>query len=233
MRKAPVLIVVFLAALTAGCVMSGKPGKPAVVTPVTPNPVSTTPPPPPSQPLSIPQTQVELPKPQPIADAALPADPAPAIDLPADTATGTRTGQGRGTQIRPGTPQRTDTAQPSNSGANPGANPGTNPAANPVVAPPPAATPAEPPAPTLQEVVSQAELTRYQVQAQGKAREAQQIFDQYSKRPKLTPAQEEVLSQIKSFIESSQAAEKRGDMKTADALAERAQIKARDLVNGR
>jgi hypothetical protein len=220
MRKAPVLTALFLAMLTSGCVLPGKSGKPAVVTPASPNPIASTAPAPASQPLSIPQTQVELPKPQPVPQEALAVDPAPTVELPVETTTGTRPGPGRNTTTRPGTQQRTDNTQPA------------NPAANPPASPPPVVTPAEPPPPTIGEIIPQADLKRYQEQAQSKLREVQQIVDQFARRNR-TPAQDELLTSIKSFVESSAGAEKRNDMKLADALAERALIKAKDLLNGR
>jgi len=219
MRKAPSLTVVLLAVLTTGCVLSGKP-KPAVITPSAPAPVASRSPAPPPQPLSIPQTQVDLPQPQTIDRAALAVDPVPPVELPAETTSGPRPGPGRNTAPRPGTQQRADPSQP------------PNPAANPPATPPPAAIPAEPPPPTIGELVSPGDLKRFQEQAQSKLKEVQVIVDQFARRNR-TPAQDELLTSIKSFVESSGAAEKRNDMKLADALAERALIKAKDLLNGR
>jgi hypothetical protein len=42
-----------------------------------------------------------------------------------------------------------------------------------------------------------------------------------------------VVTNINSFLASSIDAERRGDVKLADALAERAQILAKDLANGK
>src|SRR5713226_236514 len=134
MRKAPALIVVLVALATAGCVVSGKPGKPAAATPVTPNPVVNTAPAPPSQSLSIPQTQVELPALQPVDQAAFAPDPAPPVQITVETST----------QASPG---RTTPRQSSQQNAAPASNP---PAANPPATPPPATTPpAEAPPPTI------------------------------------------------------------------------------------
>src|SRR5215470_12238454 len=85
MRNASALIIVAFATLTAGCVLSGKAPKQAAATPAAPKPVAAAPAPPPP-PLSIPQTQVELPKPQPLDPAALVTEPAPPQEeQPAET----------------------------------------------------------------------------------------------------------------------------------------------------
>src|SRR5712671_1705051 len=160
MRKAPALIVVFVALLTAGCVLSGKPGKPVAATPVIPNPVVNTVPAPPPQSLSIPQTQVELPALQPVDDAAL-ADPTPPVPIPVETSNQASPGRGA--------PARQTSQQP----ATPAANP---PAANQSPTPPPATTPAEP-VPTIQEIVSAADLKKYKDQAQGRWNEVRGILD--------------------------------------------------------
>ena len=57
-------------------------------------------------------------------------------------------------------------------------------------------------------------------------------MDQLAKR-NLTQAQQGVVTNINSFISSSQEAEKKNDMKLADALADRALILAKDLLNGK
>ena len=101
--------------------------------------------------------------------------------------------------------------------------------------PPPATTPAVPEpaaAPPIQEIVPAAEVKRLQEQAQARRRDVQQILDQLSRR-QLGPAQRDVVTTINSLLLSSSDAEKRGDMKTADALADRAQVLARDLINGK
>jgi DNA-directed RNA polymerase subunit F len=61
----------------------------------------------------------------------------------------------------------------------------------------------------------------------------QQILDQFSRRPQLTNAQRDTLTHIRSFMEASLEAENKGDVRQADALAERAQILARDLINAK
>src|ERR1019366_1289973 len=71
--KATALLTALLSILLAGCELRGKPAKSAVP-PAAPKPVaSAAPAPAPLPALSIPQTRVELPKPQPVDPAAPPA----------------------------------------------------------------------------------------------------------------------------------------------------------------
>jgi hypothetical protein len=90
----------------------------------------------------------------------------------------------------------------------------------------------EPAAPQIQEIVAPAEANRLRDQAQNRRRDVQQILDKVQARP-LNPTQSGVVTNIKSLLAASIDAEKRTDMKSADALADRAQILARDLVNGK
>src|ERR1019366_6501733 len=82
------LVTALLSILLAGCELRGKPAKSAVP-PAAPKPaVNPAPAPPPPPPLSIPQTRVELPKPQPVDPGALetetaPPEPPPAAAAPA------------------------------------------------------------------------------------------------------------------------------------------------------
>jgi hypothetical protein len=222
MRKASAIITVALAILTTGCVLSGKNAKPVAQTPPPPKPVAQIPPPPP-QPLSIPQTQVELPRPQPLDPAAFATEPPPPAEAPPETSSPRP--QNAGTR-RPGAGTGSQPARGEGSSATPPATSGT-----PTPALPPAATP-EPAGPTIQEIISPQEVKRLQEQANGRRREASQIVEQLAKR-NLTLAQRNVIATINSFIASSLEADKKGDVKVADALAERAQILAKDLLNGK
>jgi hypothetical protein len=100
------------------------------------------------------------------------------------------------------------------------------------VTPPPAAQPAEPPRPPIQEMISLTELKRLQDQVQARRKEVAQILDQVGRRH-LSREQEVARNNIRNFLTLSDEAEKRGDMRQADALAERAQLLARDLQNGK
>jgi hypothetical protein len=156
---------------------------------------------------------VELPKPQPIDPDALAAEPPFPIETPAD--------QGQRPQQT-----RRNVAGP--------------PAARPESATPPAPTPSTPPAtapptvetpqPPIQEIVPAAESKRLQEQARSRRAEVQQILDQLGRR-QLTPAQKDTVTHIKNFMDGSLEAEGKGDMRQADALADRAQILAKDLSN--
>jgi len=201
MRRASAYLVALLALTTAGCVLSGKNAKPAVVTPAAAKPAATAPAPSLPKPLSLPQTQVELPPAQPVDPAALSAGPPPeqevreAPPVPRPPAA----------RPRPSAGPRPETAAPA--------------------AAPPAADPAPP---QIQEIVPAAEARRFQDSAQSRRRDVQQILDQLGRR-RLSPAERNVITNINSFLTSSLDAERRGDMKLADALADRAQILARDL----
>lgn len=200
MRKAPACIVAIVSVVASGCVMSGKTAKPVTPAPVVAKPVVPPPPAPPPEPLSVPQTQVELPRPQEVDPAAFATDAPVTVELPGPPAAP------RPPAVR--RPTRTET--------------------------PPQAVPATPePAPSpIQEIVSPAEAKRLQDQAIARRRDAQSIVDQLSHR-QLTPAEKDVVTRITSLLTSSVDAERKNDMKLADALADRAQILARDLINGK
>ena len=211
MRKARICIIVAFGVCTAGCVLSGKDKKPVASTPAIVRPApAPTPPPAPASPLSIPQTQVDLPRQQPPVDAnaySLETTP-PQVEVEAPTPS------------RPTTSRRPTTSNP--------------PAPRPEAAQPPATpqtAPPENPAP-IQEIVPPSEAKRLQDQAQARRRDVQQMVDQLSRR-NLNSTQRNSITLINSLMASSTDAEKRADMKLADALAERAQILARDLLNGK
>ena len=102
----------------------------------------------------------------------------------------------------------------------------------PAVAPPVAAPPAPEPRETVQELVSPAESKRLQDKAAGRRVEVKQILEQLGRRP-MTGTQQNVAATIKSFLTLSEEAEKHNDMRQADALAERAQILAKELQSGK
>jgi hypothetical protein len=108
------------------------------------------------------------------------------------------------------------------------------PAANTVQpAPLPAnAAPAESAAPTIGEIVSASDLKRFQDEAIGRRNQVQQILTEVARR-RPTAGQREVITQIDSFLSSSADAEKKGDMRLANTFAERALIKAKDLLNAK
>jgi membrane-bound lytic murein transglycosylase B len=199
--KATALLTALLSILLAGCELRGKPAKSAVP-PAAPKPVaSAAPAPAPPPALSIPQTRVELPKPQPVDPAALeteatPPEPPPAVAAPA----------------------RSRRATPA--------------ASQPAPASPPAATPPPEPRETVQEIVSPAEVKRLQDQAQARRSEVKQILDRLGRR-QLTGTQRNVVATIRNFLTLSGEAENHNDLRQADALAERAQILAKELQSGK
>jgi outer membrane biosynthesis protein TonB len=146
---------------------------------------------------------VQLPKPQPLDEAALqtvtppPAEPA----APA-----------------PKTPPKPKPAQV------------VGPQQKPEPAAPP---PPEAERPRISEIVAPTEVKRLQDQAHGRLREVTGILIEVNKGRPLTQAQRNVVNSINSFVNASSDAEKRNDMRQADALAERAQVLARGLMNGK
>jgi len=203
--NAKALLTVVAVILLAGCSLRGKPAK-SVVVPAAPKPVAATKPAAPPPVLSIPQTRVELPKPQPLDPAALVTEPrAPELPEPPPA-------------VVPARPRRT--------------SPSASQPASPAAAAPAASTPPPETRETFQEIVSPAELKRLQDQALARRREATQILDQLSRR-QLTSAEQGVGATIRNFLALSEEAEKHNDPRQANALAERAQILAKELQSGR
>jgi hypothetical protein len=204
--RAKALLIVVAGIVLAGCSLRGKPAKTAVV-PAAPKPVvAPAPATPPPAPLSIPQTRVELPKPQPVDPAALVTEPRPP-ELPEPPPA-----------PAPARPRRT--------------SPAAGQPASPAATAPAAATPPPETRETFQEIVSPAELKRLQDQALARRREANQILDQLSRR-QLTGAEQGVAATIRNFLALSEEAEKHNDPRQANALAERAQILAKELQSGK
>src|ERR1019366_7473268 len=218
--KATALLTALLSILLAGCELRGKPAKSAVP-PAAPKPVaSAAPAPAPPPALSIPQTRVELPKPQPVDPAALeteatPPEPLPAVAAPARSRRATPAARPPAPVPPRPPPRRPPPA-----------------ATHPAPAPPPAATPPPEPRETVQEIVSPAEVKRLQDQAQARRSEVKQILDRLGRR-QLTGTQRNVVATIRNFLTLSGEAENHNDMRQADALAERAQILAKKLQSGK
>ena len=204
--QAKALLTVVAGIVLAGCSLRGKPAKSAVV-PAAPKPVVAPAPAAPPPALSIPQTRVELPKPQPVDPSALITEPRPP-ELPEPPPA-----------AAPARPRRTS----------PAASQPANPAA---AAPAAAATPPPETRETFQEIVSPAELKRLQDQGLARRREANQILDQLGRR-QLTGAEQKVAATIRNFLALSEAAEKHNDPRQANSLAERAQILAKELQSGK
>ncbi len=207
-----VALALSMALLESACVLTGQP-KPATpaVAPPQPAPVAVTKPAPQStEPLSVPQTQVQLPPPQLVPETvALPPKP----EEPAAT------------PVAPRPPRRTGAAAP---------QPKQEP---PVVGPPAAAnnataaTPVETELAPVQEVIPADEKKRYQDSAQNRRAEIRQLLSQI-KTHRPTAEQNREVKRIQSLVTQSEEVEKRGDMRQADALAERGLTLARGL-NGK
>jgi len=163
----------------AGCAARAKPAVTAAA------PAAPAPPPQ----LSIPQTQVELPRPQPLDPDALstapPAAAPPAANKPPQTTK------------RPATPP-----------------------------------PAEAVRPPIQEILSANEQQRLRGSAQEHRNQALQLVAQAHRRS-LTAAEQALVTRINQFVKSSGDAEKNGDLRSADDLAARAHILAKELQNGK
>jgi hypothetical protein len=83
----------------------------------------------------------------------------------------------------------------------------------------------------VQEILPPEELKRLQDSLAARKQEVHRVLDPALTR-KLTSQQSAVVSRIQSFLQQSEEAEKRGDWRQADALAERAQILAREFQGG-
>jgi hypothetical protein len=94
------------------------------------------------------------------------------------------------------------------------------------VAAPPAT--AEPERPPLQEILPGPERQRLLDEATARKTEARQLVEQ-ARRRHLTRQQSNLVDRIQSFIKQADDAERRGDMRQASELAERALVLARDL----
>jgi len=208
MRRARTALVVWFALSSAGCVLRGKQQTAVATPPPAPAPAVKPAPAPRPQPLSIPQTQAQLPPAQaisPEALATLQSTPAP-VETPAE----------------PRAPRRT--AGPSSAPARAETPPAQAQTPTVVVTP-------EPERPTVQEIVAPAELKRLQESAEARKQEIRKVLEQVQARG-LSRDQREIVTRIQSFVQLSEEAEKRGDMRQADALAERGQLLARELQNG-
>jgi hypothetical protein len=205
-RATQATLAACMAISLAGCVLRGTP-KTAAAVPAAPKPVATAPPAPPPPPLSIPQTNVELPKPQPLDPEALITAPQP--EPVPETSTAARSTR------RPNTP-----------------SPGTASNSPPRTETPPAPPQPEPERPPIQEIVPAAEQKRLQDSVQSRKADITRILDQ-TKNRRLGVLQQGVVRTIRSLVGLADDAEKHGDFRQADALAERAQILARELQSGK
>jgi hypothetical protein len=214
MKPVGAILAATLAIALAGCVLKGKPA-PVAATPVVPKPAPPATPPAPPPPLSVPQVHPDLPAPQPLSTEALTSAEAPG-EPPAPPPAPPRGGSKKGNT--PGNRPR-DTA------------PATTPTA-PMPAPA-AAAPAEPDArPTIQEIVPTEELNRLKLSADSLQAQIRQRLARLPKRG-LTREQKSDVDRINSFLSLSEEAERGGDMRKANELAERGMALAQGLPGAR
>jgi hypothetical protein len=206
MRRQQVIAAAVMALALCGCVLRKKQSARAVPPP--PKPASA--PTPAQRQLSVPQTQVVLPPPQPVAPEALETAPPPpaTVNLPAPARTNRRAGTVVGPQPRPEPP--------------------------PQQAPQPAATPAspEPERPAIGEIVPAEEQKRLQSAAQEDRRAIRQIVEQVLARG-LSKQDRNRVTRVEQFVKLSDEAEAGGNMRQAYELARRGLILARELTLGR
>ena len=206
MKHVAAILAAAMAISLAGCILKGKPAA-VTATPVVPKPVS----PPaaplaPPVPLSISQPRPELPSPQPLSTEAL-ATTEPSGEPPAPT---------------PPPPRVSKKGNPSPSRAKPEATPPG----------PPVAAPTEPdPRPPIQEIVPTEDLNRLKASAGAHKAAISRRLEQLPRS--LTPEQKDVVDTIKSFVRLSDEAERGGDMRKANELAERGLVLAQGLPSAK
>lgn len=208
MNRLCVIVAAGLAFSLAGCVLKPAP-KAVASTPVAPKPVpaAPAPPAPPPEPLSIPQTHVDLPAPQPLSPEALAA-----AQLPEETVSPAPVNyrKNRGKPL------------PSAASARP-EPPRTEPAARPEPVKPEPAAPAAP-APQIRPIVPPEEEQQYKQKADEIRRETLQ---------RITNLHGPTLDRIQSFLRQSQEAEKHGEMRQAYEFADKALGLAKGMTGGK
>jgi hypothetical protein len=208
MRLASKILVGILALALSACDMKLTRAK----TPPPPQPtaakVESPPEPAASEPLSIPQTQVRLPHPQPIDPEALATPPVSAPSEPSAPR-----------------PSRHATKRPAPS----------PPAAAPAKPEPPVETAEAPPAateparPRIEPVLPAEQRRQLTEDISSRLHEVDQKLSRISAQ-KLTEAQKDSVERIRSFANLSHQALERGDTQQAGALADRALLLAQELV---
>jgi len=199
MRRVKVVLVAVLAIPLGGCFLRGKP-KTVAAAPAPPKPAA---PAPPSEPLSIPQTRVDLPAPQQLNPEALatepPEQPAPQVESkpPVPTSKPVRT---------PPVPAQ---------------------APKPVEQPPP-----EPARQPIQEILPPDVETALKKQLQ-ENKEGTEALLAGADRRHLNGNERRMEALIKQFLKQSAQAEATGDLRSAGRLAERAYTLAKELQRGK
>lgn len=184
-----------------GCVLGAKkqaaappPPKPAVVQP-----------PAPEQPLSIPQTAVNLPSPQPLNPDALPEVPI---------------------AQQPPAPEKTAPPAVRTARHTPAAPPKTETEPDPEPESPPATVVPEQ-APPIQPILSGDELKRIQGDIESRKKEIKEKLSHV--KGNLSKHDQDLLDRIQSFLAQCEEAAVRGDYTQANSLSERAYVLANEL----
>jgi len=199
MRRAKVVLLAVMTIPLAGCLLSGKP-KTVAAAPAPPKPAAPTPPP---EPLSIPQTNVYLPPPQPPVD--------PDALVPAR-------------QVELATP-----AQPKPAAATPRNHANTPPSTK-TPDPPQVAEPEQPARPPIQEILPADVQKQLRDSAHDHQMKTRALLA--GAKPH-TNNQRRAVAEIEQFLKQSEQAENNGDMRLADQLSERAYILAKELQGGK
>jgi hypothetical protein len=185
--------------------VSGCAKKPPRVAAAPPVPKSA-PPPPPEPQLSTPQTNVRLPAPQPVSPEALASIPRPEPEPPAPPEVARPKPPRRATALGPPPPKPEAPTEPV-----------------------PAAQ--EPPRPRLQTLMTAEERRRLGEEMDAHRREIGERLAQAGKSP--SEPQLAMINRVRSFLALADQAARRGDMRQAHSLSERALLLARDLSSAR
>lgn len=226
MRILEAAMVAVLALSLGGCVIGKKP-QTAAASPPPPTPAVQAPPPEPapSAPLSTPQTQVMLPKYQPLTNEAITsAQTAEEVPYtpPVKNGKNSRGGGRPATQQSASAPRPETPVQPAGTGTVP-----------PPVTPPATVTaPVESPdRPIVQEIVTPAESERLKADT---LRFRQEIIQRLAKlRRHLTTQQEDMRLQINSLVKGSDQALQQSDPRKAYELASKGLVLAKALSDAR
>ena len=202
MRRMEAILAAAMALALTGCALRGK-QQAAKAVPPPPKPVVVAAPPAPPPKLSIPQTDAQLPPPQPVNLEGL-AQVTPAEELPA-----------------PAQPPR----QPRRTSSSP-------PRAEPAPAPAVPAQPAETDRPPIKEILSPADLDRFQKETAEYKKETQTLLQQALGR-RLNSTQQGLVNRINTFVKDSDSAAEHNDWRLAHELANRAVALARELTGGK
>lgn len=207
MRLASKILVGVLALALSACDMRVVRAK----TPPPPQPTAAKAEPPPepaaSEPLSIPQTQVRLPRPQPIDPEALATPPMSAPNEPSAPRASHRATRRPLPQPSAAAPAKPDPAETAEA--------------------PPATT--EPARPRIEPVLPAEQRRQLTEDISSRLHEVDQKLSRISAQ-KLTDAEKDSVEKIRRFANLSHEALERGDTQQASALADRALVLAQGLV---